>query len=117
MTTEDAEVRRERGELFFVHSSGCPRCVLGVSRLLFHVGSRQDPFDPNRAPQPHPGHTNRAPQPRPGCNSCYRKIGRAIARSARFFHRLPEFTPAGLVRGVRQFLTSQRVGALPALPG
>ena len=84
MTAEDAEVRRERGELFFVHSSGCPRCVVCVSRLLFHVGSRQDPFDANRAPQPHPGHTSRAAQPRAGIIHATSSSCRAIARFARF---------------------------------
>ena len=63
MTAEDAQVRRERGELFFVHSSGCPVCVLCVSRLLFHASPVRD-------------------------NPCYLKIDRAIARFAHFFHRL-----------------------------
>jgi hypothetical protein len=49
MTTEDAEVRRERGELFFVHSSGC-LSVPPVFRLpsflpnplgTIHVSARQ----------------------------------------------------------------------------
>jgi hypothetical protein len=49
MTTEDAEVRRERGELFFVHSSGC-LSVLAVFRVpsfppaplgTIHVTARQ----------------------------------------------------------------------------
>ncbi len=70
-TTEDAEVRRERGELFFVHSSGCPVCVLCFSPLLFHVGSRQDPFDAHRLPQTLPGRTGRRERPATPCGTIH----------------------------------------------